>query len=254
MSIKSLVRSNTIYLPWLQIILSALAIIGVCVFPSVGMFCISLVLYALIGCFGISIGYHRYLSHKSFTFKKSWLQWPCIFLGCLAGTGSPIGWVAVHREHHRHSDRTGDPHSPHTIGYKSLLANYQYEWNKWPIRDLISNPTHRFIHDYYFILLAVWIIAWAIIGLPFLIYVVILPMVLAIWASTISNYINHKFGYKNYKTIDESGNCWYTALLTFGEGWHNNHHARPKSYRFGQNWWELDLGAFLIERFFARDL
>ena len=127
MNTITLFRSNTIYLPWLQILLTIAAIVGVYFMPSLQLFAISLCLYFLIGCFGISIGYHRYLAHKSFEFRWSWLQWPCLLFGCLAGTGSPLGWVAVHREHHRHSDRPGDPHSPHTIGYKSLIANYHYE-------------------------------------------------------------------------------------------------------------------------------
>ena len=248
MSTLSLVRSNTTYLPWLQIILTLTAVVGVLIWPNTVLFLCSILLYCLIGCFGISIGYHRYLSHRSFEFKRDFLQWPCIFVGCLAGTGSPRGWVAVHREHHRHSDRQGDPHSPHLIGYKSLIAQYTYKWNKWPIRDLISNPIHRFIHDYYFVLLAAWFSIWAVISLELMIYIVVVPMVLAIWASTVSNYINHKFGYKNHTTVDESGNCWYTAFLTFGEGWHNNHHARPKDYQFGKKWWEIDLGALVISR------
>lgn len=240
------IRSNTTYLPYLQILISLISLCGIIIFPSWQLLVISIGMYCLIGCFGISIGYHRYLSHKSFEFKSSILKWFCIASGCLAGTGSPIGWVAVHREHHRHSDRPGDPHSPHTIGLKSFIAKYEYQWNKWPIRDLISNRTHRFIHDYYFLLLASWIGFWACLGLDLMIYVALLPMAISIWASTISNYINHKYGYKNYNTVDQSKNCWYTAILTFGEGWHNNHHARPKDYNFGKKPWEIDLGAVLI--------
>lgn len=239
-------RSNTTLLPYIQIILTLTSAVGLVLMFSWEGVILSVVMYFLIGCLGISIGYHRYLSHKSFELKYKWMQWPLLFLGCLAGTGSPIGWVAVHREHHRHSDREHDPHSPHTIGLKSFIAKYHYQWNKWPIRDLIVDPIHRYIHDYYFALLVVYFIALAIIDPMLLLYIGIIPMVLSIWASTISNYINHKYGYRNYNTIDKSGNCWYTALLTFGEGWHNNHHARPKDFRFGRKWWEFDIGAIII--------
>jgi len=244
----SLFRSNTLYLPYIQILVTLIsAIVLIFNFSGIGMG-LSLFMYILIGCFGISIGYHRFLSHSSFILKYNWMQWPLFWLGCLAGTGSPVGWVAVHREHHRRSDRQGDPHSPHTIGYKSLIAKYEYKWDKWPIRELIVNKFHRFIHEYYFLLLIIWGLSISLlIGPIWMTYLVIIPMALSIWASTISNYVNHKFGYLTYETPDKSRNLWITAYLTFGEGWHNNHHARPKDYRFGRNRWELDLGAFVIK-------
>lgn len=243
---KNIFRSNTVILPYVQIAFTIISILGLFFMFSLHGIFLSIIMYFLIGCVGISIGYHRFLSHKSFELKYSWLQWPFFFFGCLAGTGSPIGWVAVHREHHRHSDRSGDPHSPHTIGLKSLIAKYEYKWDKWPIRDLIINQVHRFIHDYYFAMIGIYFVILGLISLHLLLYIAIIPMTLAIWASTISNYINHKYGYRNYNTVDQSRNCWYTALLTFGEGWHNNHHARPKDFKFGKKWWELDIGALLI--------
>ena len=249
---NSIFRSNTTFLPHIQITLTAISILGLAYYFSPMWLLGTLIMYVLIGCFGISIGYHRYLSHKSFNLKFEWTKWPLLWLGCLAGTGSPIGWVAVHREHHKFSDRKHDPHSPHTIGYKSLIANYTYTWNKWPIRDLITNPYHRFLHDYYFLLLAVWFLAALAMGWYVALYMVIIPTTLSIWASTISNYVNHKYGYISYKTVDQSKNCWYTAYLTFGEGWHNNHHARPKNYRFGKEWGELDLGAMFIKTLLAK--
>ena len=243
-------RSNTIFLPYIQIVSTIVALLVLLFDFSMTGFLLSILMYVLIGCFGISIGYHRYLSHKSFKLKYKWSEWILLWLGCLAGTGSPIGWVAVHREHHRKSDRPGDPHSPHTIGAKSLIAKYEYTWDKWPIRDLIVDKTHRFVHDNYFLLLLLWGGALSLVfGITLAIYLFIIPMCLSIWASTISNYVNHKFGYLSYDTPDKSRNLWATAYITFGEGWHNNHHARPKDYRFGKKWWELDLGAFFIKNF-----
>lgn len=243
---NNIFRSNTTLLPYIQIILTLFSIFGIIYMFSWTGIITSIFMYFVIGCLGISIGYHRFLSHKSFVLKYKWLEWPLLLFGCLAGTGSPIGWVAVHREHHRHSDRDGDPHSPHTIGLKSLIAKYDYQWNKWPIRDLIVDPIHRYVHDYYFALIGVYFIILTLIGIDVVLYIAIIPMTLSIWASTISNYINHKYGYRSYNTIDQSRNCWYTALLTFGEGWHNNHHARPKDFRFGRKWWEIDTGAIII--------
>jgi fatty-acid desaturase len=240
-------RSNTAYLPYIQILATIVALTTLVLDFQFSLFIGSLVMYGLIGCLGISIGYHRYLSHNSFKLRYEWLKWPLLSLGCLAGTGSPIGWVAVHREHHRHSDKEKDPHSPHHIGWRSLFANYQYQWDKWPIRELIVDPVHRLVHDRYFLLLIVWFAGLASIGINVLLYIGIIPMALAIWVSTISNYLNHYFGYRTYKTTDKSRNLWITAYLTFGEGWHNNHHAHSNEYRFGKRWWELDLGAWIIE-------
>lgn len=242
-------RSNTIYLPYIQVLSTIVSLIVLIFDFSYSGILLSMLMYTLIGCFGISIGYHRWLSHKSFVLKHKWSEWILLWLGCLAGTGSPIGWVAVHREHHRKSDKFGDPHSPHTIGFKSLIARYDYKWDKWPIRDLITNKVHRLVHDNYFLLLLSWIILMtATFGMTFGMYLTVIPMCLSIWASTISNYVNHKFGYISYNTPDRSKNLWATAYVTFGEGWHNNHHARPKDYRFGKKYWEFDLGAFLIEK------
>lgn len=242
-------RSNTLYLPFIQILLTVVSAITLIYFYDPYWLAVSVVMYFMIGCLGISIGYHRYLSHRAFVLKHTWMEWPLLWLGCLAGTGSPTGWVAVHREHHRKSDKPGDPHSPHTIGLKSLIAKYQYKWDKWPIRDLILDRNHRFVHDYYFLLLFVWFLFALAQDINLALYGVIIPMCFTIWASTLSNYSTHKFGYVTYKTKDQSKNFWVTAYLTFGEGWHNNHHAHSKNYQIGEKWWELDLGAWIIRNF-----
>ena len=240
-------RSNTIYLPYIQFFTTMVMILTLLFNFDLYWLMASLLMYCLVGCFGISIGFHRYLTHRSFELRYNWFKWPLLFLGCLAGTGSPIGWVAVHKEHHRRSDRVGDPHSPHLLGNKSLVAKYSYRWDKWPIRNLIVNPIHRIIHDQYFLLLLAWIILACLIDINIALYMVIIPMALSIWASTISNYLNHYYGYRTYRTNDESKNLWVTAYLTFGEGWHNNHHAHANEYRFGKKYWEWDLGAWFIE-------
>ena len=195
---------------------------------------------------GLQAGYHRLLTHKSYTTSKM-MEYIMSSIGILCIVGSPIAWVSAHRQHHRYPDTEKDPHSPHHIGWRSLFANYQYQWDKWPIRELIVDPVHRLVHDRYFLLLIVWFAGLASIGINVLLYIGIIPMALAIWVSTISNYLNHYFGYRTYKTTDKSRNLWITAYLTFGEGWHNNHHAHSNEYRFGKRWWELDLGAWIIE-------
>ena len=240
-------RSNTEYLPYIQILVSIITgLVLMFDFSGLGLLA-SVVIYAFIGCFGISIGYHRYLAHKSFELKYKWMKYPLFWLGCIAGTGSPLGWAAVHRNHHKFSDRVGDPHSPKNIGLKVLLADYEYKLNPWNVRDFVCDKTHMFLHNYYFLLLFIWFAGAMLIGFNVAMYGVIVPIAFTIWVSTISNYVNHKFGYISNKTQDDSRNLWITAVLTFGEGWHNNHHANPRDYQFGKKWWEIDWGAFIIK-------
>jgi stearoyl-CoA desaturase (delta-9 desaturase) len=210
------------------------------------MWFISIGIYCLIGCFGISIGYHRLLTHKSFKTSKFWERL-CTILGMLAFTGSSIGWVGMHRQHHKNSDKLGDPHSPAVHGIKMLIANYDFDPSKWSVRYMITDKFHVFVHKYYFGLLILWILFWSLFGLSILFSVVIIPAVISMWVSTSSNYMNHRWGYTNFQTTDNSKNLWINALFTFGEGWHNNHHARPGEYNFGVKWWEFDPAARIIE-------
>lgn len=244
----SILTSNTKFLPYIQVI-STLIVVLFCVFfpQTLGLWVLSVALYAIIGMFGISIGYHRLLTHKSFKTSKFWERF-CTLCGTLAFTGSSIGWVGMHRQHHRYSDKLGDPHSPTVSGYKTLIASYDFDPSKWAVRSLITDKFHVFLHRYYFGLLLLWAGLWLLIGLPFFFHVVLIPAVISVWVSTISNYMNHKWGYRNFETNDNSRNLWINAIFTFGEGWHNNHHARPGNYSFKAKWWEIDLGAWAIDR------
>lgn len=237
--------SNTAFLPYIQIALTILTILFAIFTPqSPLLWAMSFAIYAVIGCFGISIGYHRMLTHKSFKTSRFW-EIVCTVIGALAFTGSSIGWVGVHRDHHRYSDKKGDPHTPKLYGWKMLIAKYDFTPNKWAVRYLITDSFHSFIHRYYFGLVALWVLFWSLFGLAM--HVAIIPAVISIWVSTISNYANHKWGYKNYETKDDSRNLWINAIFTFGEGWHNNHHARPSRYDFGVKWWEFDPAARIID-------
>lgn len=240
--------SNSAALPYIQVALTTVVVLFMLLMPqSTALWVLSFAIYAIIGCFGISVGYHRLLTHKSFKTSKFWERF-CTLAGMLAFTGSSIGWVGMHRQHHRYSDKPGDPHSPLVHGTKMLLASYDFDSNKWAVRYLITDKFHLFVHKYYFLILAAWAAVWALLGLHFLMFIVVIPAVISIWVSTISNYMNHKWGYTNYVTTDNSKNLWINAIFTFGEGWHNNHHARPGNYDFQVKWWEIDLGASVIRR------
>lgn len=240
-------ESNTAALPFIQLaVTSALVTVMFVVPPTLSQLLLAIGMYCLIGGFGISVGYHRLLTHKSFKTSKFWERF-CTLCGCLAFTGSSIGWVGVHRDHHRYSDKPGDPHSPHQAGAWMLIANYIYRPDKWAVRNLITDAFHVWVHRYYFGLLVAWSLLWYLLGgMIGLVYVVLLPAAISVWVSTVSNYMNHKWGYINYPSTDKSRNNWLNALFTFGEGWHNNHHTHPGAWKFGHRWWEVDFGSWIV--------
>jgi len=205
----------------------------------------SIFVYFLTGALGITITYHRYLAHKSFQMPRS-LEYLFSFFGAMGGTGSSIGWMAVHKAHHKHSDTDKDPHNPHKIGLKLLLSSYQYTFNFWDAKTLLNSKFHLILHRYYYLIMTIWAMFLYTININCLIFLFFIPICFQIWASNISNYANHMFGYQNYTTTDHSKNTWWVSAITWGEGWHNNHHAEPWSYTFQRRWWEIDVSGYVI--------
>ncbi len=202
-----------------------------------------------LGSFGISIGFHRLLSHKSFQ-TYSWFENFCIFVGCLATGGSPLGWAGVHRMHHSSPDLVGDPHSPKVIG---AFRSYFHLWGQVVIKrryvkDLIKKPFVIWCHRNYFKILLFWMTALYLINPLVGIFLFSIPAVFAFHAYGQINTLGHKFGYRTYATKDTSRNNWFVNILTCGEGWHNNHHQFPNSYRIGLSRWEFDLSAWILEK------
>lgn len=213
---------------------------------SIWWWMLSIFVYFLTGCLGVTVTYHRYLSHKSFKMPTA-LEYLFSVFAALGGTGSSIGWVMVHKSHHKYSDRDGDPHSPHIGGWKNMFSLYQYNVNILHVRPLLKSKFHLFLHKYYYLILAAWAAILLCFGLNVLLFAFIVPVAIQIWTSNISNYGNHMWGYKNYDTKDNSRNTWWIALITWGEGWHNNHHAKPWSHTFKLKWWEFDISGAIIK-------
>ncbi len=212
---------------------------------------------------GITVGYHRLLSHKAFKCPK-WVEYFIVSGGYLALEGSPIAWVSTHRQHHRYSDLPGDPHSPMDGVYHAFVG-----WLPSPIvrlsgheieqivPDLQRDPVYRFFdfnHTRNH--------AWVCLGLSVLLRVVIFITLgpLAVLANVIGalipfigpfwvNSVCHmpEFGYRNFITQDSSRNVWWVGLIALGEGWHNNHHAHPQSARHGLKLSEFDLSWVFIK-------
>ena len=214
------------------------------------MWLVSLVAWNFIGSIGISIGFHRLLSHQSFK-SSCFFEKFASLIGCFATGGSTIAWVGSHRLHHMGSDQGTDPHSP---SQKGFLRVYLHLWGKVYIprklvRDLLKSRFHCFLHRYYFHIVVSVAFTLYLID-PFIgIFVYSIPSVIAFHAFGLINTLCHSLGDRNYDTNDSSTNNWFVNLWTCGEGWHNNHHRYPSSYRIGLRPHEVDLSAFIIELF-----
>ncbi|MEO8270357.1 MAG: fatty acid desaturase [Aureliella sp.] len=224
---------------------------------------------------GITIGYHRLLTHRSFKCPR-WVERVFAILGICSMEDTPARWVTVHRLHHVHSDEIPDPHSPRVTFWWSHMGWLMYinrqtysvasleKFSKDLLRDpfymrLETRPFHQFIYiagqvPVFFLLgfgasflftnelpaavqLGMSMVQWGVV-----------MRVIAVWHITWSvNSLSHMFGYANYDTGEESRNNWLVALLSVGEGWHNNHHEDPSAASVQHRWWELDLSYYEIK-------
>jgi sn-2 palmitoyl-lipid 9-desaturase len=218
---------------------------------------ICLVLYWVTGSLGVCLGYHRLLTHGSFTTSrpvKLFFAW----LGGISGEGSALMWVADHRKHHAYSDHDGDPHTPRDGGLWSHmlwlfprrsateLAAHIKRWAP----DLDRDPWMQFFHTTFLLshfavggalVAAGWWVGGPRLGVSWLVWGLAVRMVIVFHVTWFVNSATHMWGYRNYETTDDSRNLWWVGLLAFGEGWHNNHHAFQRMARHGHRWWEIDV-------------
>jgi fatty-acid desaturase len=233
------------------------------------------------GVLGINIGYHRLLTHRGFTCPK-WVERTLSILGCCCGQDSPAYWVAIHGRHHHYADEPPDPHSPIRSffwGHVGWLLTKSNELDRHPLmdryaRDLKRDPFHALLlkHDnWIFIAIASWILfyiggyAFAALtgasmadaiqfGLSVFIWGAVVRTVLVLHFTWAVNSAAHLWGYRNYETSDDSRNNFLVGIFAAGEGWHNNHHADPRSARHGHRWWELDVSWLTIRAMMALGL
>ena len=212
------------------------------------------VLWWISGSLGIGMGYHRLLTHRGYRTPK-WIEYFLTVCGTMALEGGPIFWVATHRIHHQFSDKEGDPHSPIDgkwwahVGWivmgKSLHQDTKTLSRYVP--DLAKSPFHVWITKYHYVpTLIVGALLFAVGGLPFLLVAGFLRIVVGLHCTWLVNSATHSWGSRRFVTRDLSTNSWWVALLTFGEGWHNNHHAHPVSARHGLKWYEIDFNWYGI--------
>jgi stearoyl-CoA desaturase (delta-9 desaturase) len=217
-------------------------------FADAGAILAALVLYVVAGMLGIGMAYHRLLTHRGYKTYR-WVEYFLTWCGTLALEGGPIFWVATHRIHHQHSDHDGDPHTPREgtwwahMGWivsgdglhhdASVLARY--------VPDLVRDRGHVFLSRWHWtsnVVVGLALLAYG--GLPYVLWGIFFRTTVGLHATWLVNSATHKWGSRRFSTGDDSTNNWWVALLTFGEGWHNNHHAHPTSARHGLAWYEVD--------------
>lgn len=225
-------------------------------------------MYAIAG-FGVTIGFHRLLTHRAFETHR-WVKWTLAIMGSVAAQGMCINWCATHRRHHQKSDRDGDPHSPHLHGegVTGLLKGMWHAHVMWcfdkdcpdmarSVPDLLEDRVLLVIDQLYFF----WV------GVGILIPGVLLGWMTHSWAGFFSgiiwggfvricllqhvtwsiNSVCHVWGTRPFQSADHSCNNFPIAIVSLGEGWHNNHHAFPTSARHGLRWWQFDSSYILIK-------
>jgi stearoyl-CoA desaturase (delta-9 desaturase) len=227
------------------------------------------VLYVATG-FGVTVGFHRLFTHRSFKTGPV-VRAVLAILGSASIEGPVISWVADHRKHHAFSDLPGDPHSPHVehgVGLRGALRGLVHAHIGWLFvhdergardryaPDLLKDPVMRFVDRYFFVwalsgFAAAFGLGYALggtvdAGLTALLWGGAIRLLLLHHVTYSINSICHVFGRQRFSTTDESRNVFWLSLITFGESWHNNHHAFPTSARHGMRRWELDPSAMVI--------
>ena len=208
----------------------------------------ALVTWWIAGSWGIGMGYHRLLTHRGFKAPK-FVEYFLTFCGTLGLQSGAINWVATHRIHHAFTETDKDPHSPrggtfwaHVGWIFQGTAQNQTEEIQWRYApDLMKDKVHRFMSEYYYVTpIIAAVILYFIGGFPMVLWGIFLRQVIG-WHSTwLVNSATHLWGTRRFETRDDSRNNGLIAALTWGEGWHNNHHAHPRSAKHGLTWYEID--------------
>ncbi|KAK9281646.1 hypothetical protein L1049_004549 [Liquidambar formosana] len=210
-------------------------------------------LYVVTGLFGITLSFHRNLSHRSFKLPK-WLEYLFAYCGVQALQGNPIDWVSTHRYHHQFCDSERDPHSPlegFWFSHMSWLFDTSFVIERCGkpnnVGDLERQPFYRFLQSTYIVHpIALGILLYSLGGFPFLVWGMGVRIVWVYHITWLVNSACHVWGKQAWNTGDLSRNNWWVALLAFGEGWHNNHHAFEYSARHGLEWWQLDMTWYVV--------
>jgi stearoyl-CoA desaturase (delta-9 desaturase) len=216
---------------------------------------VAAILYYIAIGLGISMGYHRLHTHRSYKVPR-WVEYFFAICGTLTLEGGPIFWVATHRVHHQLSDLPGDPHSPRDGAFWAhmgwiMFGDTNHNNTKMMSKyapDLGKQPFYVWLNNWHWVPIAVLgtaLCLWG--GLQMFLWGICLRVVLGLHATWAVNSATHMFGSRRFNTRDDSRNTWWIAIVSFGEGWHNNHHAHPTSARHGLAWYEFDPSWLLVK-------
>ncbi len=253
----------------LRILLFHLSVVLVFVtgFSQTALVCFLLLF--TIRMFAISAGYHRYFSHRSFETSRIF-QFVLAFIATTAGQKGPLSWATSHINHHRYSDREGDPHSPVLGGWFHahvgwLLGKGALPTDKTLVKSFMQYPEIVFLNRHHYIGTLSLVIGLALLGeflsahyphletsaLQLVSWGFILSTLLVLHGTFLVNSVTHMYGNRRFDTHDNSRNVWWLLPLMLGENWHHNHHHKPGLATFSTVWWEIDfvyLGIRLLEK------
>ena len=215
---------------------------------------VAVFLWWVSGSLGIGMGYHRLLTHRGYKCPK-WVEYFLTTCAALALEGGPMFWVATHRIHHQNSDKEGDPHSPRDGGFWAHVgwiitgrAIHNHSAATLPyVPDLRKDKFHCWISKWHWVpQVVVGVLLFAFGGVSWLLWGVFFRTTVGLHATWLVNSATHMWGKRRFLTTDTSRNSFWVAILTFGEGWHNNHHAHAQSARHGLAWYEIDMNWYGI--------
>ena len=209
------------------------------------------IIFFLMNPIGIAITYHRYWSHKAFVFRHKILEFLCTLPPMISGVGSIVGWVGMHRAHHKHSDQEKDPHLAAKGFWNMLLMNsYDYNPNPRDVVDLMRNKFAVTTHNYYFAIPLLYaVLCFVFYGIDGLVLGFCMPSALSLITQNTTNYVNHKEDNSFTPT-----NVNWINLFNFGDGYHKNHHNNPRRYTTSEKWYQPDLAGILIKYIFAKEI
>ena len=251
MSSKSGINSKAAGINWVTAIWMVIFHLGAIAAPFMFSWkgvIIALALWWIAGSPGVGMGFHRLLTHRGYKTSKA-VEYFLTVCGTLALEGGAINWVVTHRIHHAHTDSPGDPHTPRDGGWWAhmgwILTGTALIHEPSDLQhyapDLMKDRFQRWLNHFYYVPLVICgLLLFAFGGWSVLMWGIFFRVTFNLHATWLVNSANHMWGRRRFATNDDSTNSWWVALLTFGEGWHNNHHAHPTSARHGLAWYEID--------------
>ena len=213
---------------------------------------VCLALLFTISPIGVTLTYHRLLTHRAFAVPK-WLEYSLATVGTLSAQGSVLMWAAEHRVHHQTADTIKDPHTPRKGLFFSHMGHLLLDGRRTPeelmryVPDLASQKYYQFLHrNHLWVSLSIFPLLYWVGGWQYVLWGGFMRVTLMLHITWLVNSATHSWGYRTFETRDDSRNCWWVALLAAGEGWHNNHHAQANCAAHGREWWEIDVTYVMI--------